>query len=628
LSNDARVKPVSQGDIQVVTAPGVYSMAEAEYHGDPVPEGSLSCSGAKLLLPPNCPAVFNWARKNGRTPTRALEFGTAAHKEVLGTGWPVAVFDGKDWTTKAAKEFAQAARAAGQVPILGHEREQITAMAAAIRAHPTAPLLLNAEEILNEQSFFWVDDETGIWLRARMDAVRLRNRFLVVDYKGLALDTPLPTPDGWTTMRAVQVGDRLLDSAGRPCTVTGKSDVHWRSCYRVRFDDASSVICDADHLWATVAGRPAGKGGHLGYRPAKARTTEEIRSTLRLYGQCHHRVPVAGALELPPIGLPIHPYVLGCWLGDGSRAGGRITNPDEELFTLIAACGYHVGRDGSAAVAAGGKCPTRTAHGLTRQLRLAGLLGHKAIPAAYLRAGHGQRLALLQGLMDTDGSWNETRGQVVYSTTCKQLGLAVRELALTLGQRAVLHEVTQHGFGLTVTAYWVTFTPRGIRPFRLSRKAGQVTPRSGVRASRRVIMAVEDVPTVATQCLTVDSPDSTYLCTDAMIPTHNSARSADPDEFAKAAGRYLYHMQDAHYREAVTHVLGDADPLFLFVVQEKAPPYEVAVYELDGESLWAGAERNQRARRIYARCVAAGEWPGYQPGEEKITTISVPRWAR
>jgi replicative DNA helicase len=68
--------------------------------------------------------------------------------------------------------------------------------------------------------------------------------------KALALDTPLPTPAGWTTMGEVQVGDILFDETGAPCRVTGATDVMLnRRCYRVRFSDGSSIIADADHLW-------------------------------------------------------------------------------------------------------------------------------------------------------------------------------------------------------------------------------------------------------------------------------------------------------------------------------------------------------------------------------------------
>jgi replicative DNA helicase len=69
--------------------------------------------------------------------------------------------------------------------------------------------------------------------------------------KALALDTPIPTPDGWTTMGEIRVGDVVFDETGVPCRVTATTDVMFeRPCYRVRFSDGSSIIADADHLWA------------------------------------------------------------------------------------------------------------------------------------------------------------------------------------------------------------------------------------------------------------------------------------------------------------------------------------------------------------------------------------------
>ena len=167
----------------IVTEPGVYDLDEADYHGDPVPEGSLSCSGAKLLMPPGSPARFAYARKHPPAPTKSMEFGTAAHREVLGTGWPIAVLDAPDWTKRDAQEWRKKQRAAGLVPILAREREQITEMAAQIRAHPAARVLLGAGDVLNEQSLFWYDSEFGIWRRCRMDAVRLPGRVIITDYK-------------------------------------------------------------------------------------------------------------------------------------------------------------------------------------------------------------------------------------------------------------------------------------------------------------------------------------------------------------------------------------------------------------------------------------------------------------
>jgi hypothetical protein len=166
-----------------ITKAGCYDIPEEDYHADPVPGGSLSCSLAKLILPPGCPAKVQWARKHPPEPRRVLEFGSAAHREVLGTGWDYAVWYGDDWSSKASQDWRREQRAAGRIPLLAREREQIGAMAAAIANHPTAALLLQAEEVHAEQSFFWTDDETRLWLRQRCDALRLHGRILITDYK-------------------------------------------------------------------------------------------------------------------------------------------------------------------------------------------------------------------------------------------------------------------------------------------------------------------------------------------------------------------------------------------------------------------------------------------------------------
>jgi hypothetical protein len=344
---------------------------------------------------------------------------------------------------------------------------------------------------------------------------------LNIDYKGLALDTPLPTPAGWTTMGAVQVGDEVFDSQGQPCRVVSKSEIHARRCYRIRFDDKSSVVCDDEHLWVTDSGIK---------REIGVRNTEEIRATLKDgRGISRHRVAIAAPLTLPKVDLPVHPYVLGCWIGDGTAKDGGITKPDAELFDLIEGCGYTVGPP-----IAGSRGLTRTVYGLRKQLRLAGLLRNKHIPDRYLRASAEQRLDLLRGLMDTDGSWNATRRQAVFSTTDKALAFQVRELMLSLGERAKIHEVQAQGFGLTVTAYPVTFAPvSGANPFRLSRKAGLVEWSKRSLSRHRFIVAVDETITVPTQCIAVDSPDRTYLCTESMIPTHNTGKSVWPETVAQ-----------------------------------------------------------------------------------------------
>lgn len=593
-------------------------LSNEAYHAD---KTSLSSSGARKLLPPSCPAKFRYEQDNPQPPSKTFDYGNAAHKKVLGNGPELVIIEHDTWNTKDAKAAVAEARARGAIPLKQHEMDMVDAMADAIRKHPLAAALLDPAYGAPEQSGFWIDGPTGIRRRVRFDWLPSiqGGRLIIPDYKGLALDTAIPSPTGWTTIRDLSVGDQVFDSAGKPCTVTAKSDVHMRRCYRMRFDDGSSVICDDEHLWVTTAGRnsPGSK-----YTTA-VRTTEQIRQTLKLYGQNQHRVQVAGALQTPNIELPIHPYVLGCWIGDGTTNCGRISKPDQELFDRIAGCGYKIGDPPPSK----GKCPTRTVYGLRAQLRQIGLLGHKAIPPMYLRAGYSQRLELLRGLMDTDGHWNVKRHQAVFTTTDKALAHAVRELACSLGQRAIVHATTQTGFGVTVEAYQVTFTPvGGLNPFALSRKAGRVHVPTDKFSRRRVIVAVEEMPTVPTQCIAVNSPDRTYLCTESMIPTHNTTTDASEDAMQKDIAKYGYNCQAAWYEEAAQALgLGGQDAEMLLIVQEKKAPYLINVIGFDFFSREIGRAKNRAAIEKFADCMSTGHWPGY--ADDNPNYVPLPGYA-
>ncbi len=598
----------------VIDQPGVYSISDVDYHRDPVPGGSLSNSEAKHLMPPEgCPARFRWEKDHKKPTKRVFEIGTAAHAEVLGTGPLLVKIEADNWRKAETNQKADDARAEGSIPLLTHEYRMVMDMAEALRAHPVASALFSPDRGDAEQSLFWIDGPTGVMRRSRLDHLPFPtdSRMLLVDYKGLALDTPIPTVSGWTTMGALKVGDQVFDAAGQPCTVTQKSDVHMRKCYRLRFDDGSSIVADDEHLWVTAAGRKAEK--------VAVRNTEEIRATLKLYGQNQHRIAVAGPLALPDMLLPIHPYVLGCWIGDGAAACGRISKPDDELFELIAECGYELGKPWPSAP----KCQTRTVLGLSKQLRREGLIGNKHIPDRYLRAGHGQRLDLLRGLMDTDGSWNSTRQQAVFSTVEKALAVSVRELACSLGLRAVIHEIQATGFGRTVTAYQVTFTPtRGLNPFKLSRKADRVAVRNEMKSLRRVVVAVDEMPAVPTQCIAVDSPSRTYLCTEAMIPTHNTCIKADEVSCAKAVLNYRYHHQGATYTDGVIALGRAAEVSYLICFQEKQAPYLIHIFEVDAMFLAIARDQNRAALEAYAKCVAEDRWPAW----ESVDLLGAPAW--
>jgi hypothetical protein len=364
-------------------------------------------------------------------------------------------------------------------------------------------------------------DWKNSWSRGIADLLVVKgSKAVVADYKGLPLDTWLPTPTGWTTMGAVAVGDTLFSESGEQCTVIGKSEVKHLPCYRITFDDTSTVTCDEEHLWKLSGGEVV-----------------NVRALRK-----NDRIAVASPLALPDVELPLDPYVLGLWIADGKHSSGEISKPDAEVWAEVQRRGYDVN------MATGGSkaCPTRTVKGIRGTLAAIGLLGvqKKRIPGAYLRAGYQQRLDLLRGLMDGDGSVNPTRKQCVYSTTNSDLASDICELLRSLGQRPLRSEVLAHGFGKYVTAFPVSFRPIGINPFLLPRKRDRVGSWGpGLSAVRRVV-SVESVPSVPTQCIKVDSPDHTFLCTVNMVPTHNTGKRKPSEQLdLYAAYTFAYQPQ-------------------------------------------------------------------------------------
>ena len=410
--------------------------------------------------------------------------------------------------------------------------------------------------------------------------------------KALALDTPLPTPSGWTTMGDVRVGDELYDEEGRPCRVTFVTEVqHERTCYEVEFDDGERVVCDGDHLWQ-VSDRWA-------RAPSQVMRTADmvdrvVLSQKRGFTELRYTVPVASPLAGKSSAWDIAPYMLGVWLGDGATATNRVTVGDADapdMLNLIeryervgtrhrdirANCSsYLIGqgrpldtparmedeisvmklheegvgqaeicrRTGVKIKTVGNiirRCRDRGGIGsmsLMTRLRWIGVLNNKHIPASYLRASEDDRMALLRGLMDTDGSVCPN-GNAEYVTKLPQLRDDVMELLASLGFKRRCREKTVKGR----VYYRITFTPSdGRAVFDLPRKAArQVTRQVRISASRRII-AIRPVPSVPVRCVQVDSPNRLYLCGRGMVPTHNTTIVEGAAVWALLYGhrRYLF----------------------------------------------------------------------------------------
>ena len=154
----------------VITAPCIVGdMDEDWYHADPVEGGSLSASGAKILLQPGGPAKYKYLRDHGKESTPAQRLGTVAHGLVLGVGADVHILEYENRRTKKCQEEEAEARKAGKLPVLRKEHDEARAIADALLMHPTARGLLEGCD--PEVSMFWQDPEFLIWLRLRADAL-------------------------------------------------------------------------------------------------------------------------------------------------------------------------------------------------------------------------------------------------------------------------------------------------------------------------------------------------------------------------------------------------------------------------------------------------------------------------
>ncbi|MDN5746200.1 MAG: replicative DNA helicase, partial [Nocardioidaceae bacterium] len=364
--------------------------------------------------------------------------------------------------------------------------------------------------------------------------------------KALALDTPLPTPTGWTTMGEVQVGDQLYDAQGRPTTVVAATDVMVdRLCYEVEFSDGSTIVADAQHQWLTetrAARKSKWAADHQYNRARNQRifasvvTTDEMAGSVRVgrEGRANHAVLNAGPLQTPDVCLPLSAYVLGAWLGDGHTNGARLTSETDEIPMYIEGLGIRCEKRGRMlySLQLPARQPThRDCEGsFTALLRNLKVLGDKHIPLDYLRASEADRRELLAGLLDTDGTVSRQTGAVQFTTTSKRLAEDVYELIVSLGYRCGIATKSVHGRNAaSSTAYNLNFSTVD-DVFRLHRKAvlhKETRPRNTSRIGRRYVVAVTPVESVPVRCVQVDNDDRLYLAGRSMIPTHNSTLALD-----------------------------------------------------------------------------------------------------
>lgn len=356
------------------------------------------------------------------------------------------------------------------------------------------------------------------FVRALKDPQRMYN------YNALQIDTPIPTPAGWTTIDKIMAGDIVLNDTGKPTTVLGVSPIFInRPCFKVTFDNGTSIVADNEHLW-TVEERGKRKSATWEWSTKTIKTGDLTPKK--------HFIWATKPLDLPAADLPLKPYVLGAWLGDGSSNGGVIHSGLNDMLDMrknLMACGYHVSEPrlyGNKAAA------ELRIFGIRKYLSSLHVLGNKHIPPQYLRSSHAQREALLQGLMDTDGHITKS-GQCIFITTSDAICAGFAELLNGLGIKAVYEKMAgavrkfpngrsyecqphyrfQFSANDDVTVFWLARKD-------LRQDKAKYHQR---RTKRHRIISVEPIASVPTKCITVDTPSKLFLAGEGMVPTHNSS---------------------------------------------------------------------------------------------------------
>lgn len=325
--------------------------------------------------------------------------------------------------------------------------------------------------------------------------------------KALRDDTPIATHRGWLRADEIVVGDLVYGRDGKFTTVTGVFPQGDVDLYKVSFSDASSLTTCAEHQWSVR---------QRYYDKWYTKTTAEIATDLtESDGRKKWRIPVVTPVEGLPSDLPVDPYILGVWLGDGTTRIGAITSMDDQTRDYLDVV-YPITRTERKPDNFASTYYSSTLH---HALRDAGLLKNKHVPDAYKTAPVATRLAVLQGLADTDGTVAKNGSQQSICTTLPRLKDDIAEIVCSLGGTYTIVEKPTYA----KLAYNIYFRlPDGLEGFRLVRKQSRLSKPSPKNRPRRFIESIEPVGRGFARCFSVSAPDHLYCAGRDYVVTHNS----------------------------------------------------------------------------------------------------------
>lgn len=320
--------------------------------------------------------------------------------------------------------------------------------------------------------------------------------------KAQPLSTPILTTKGWKTVGTLEIGDETYNRYGTG-TVTHLHPISEMDLWEVEFSDGRKTRCNDEHLWEVYCPSNWRKN----FKVVSLKSIRENYLSKR-YDKRYDRDFWESRYYVKPAAvrsdsrfLLIQPYEFGLWLGDGHSNSPRITSADPEVFNYC--------ESNWTKTTSGKYLYSATKQGFQEKLRTLGVYKNKHIPECYLNAGYDQRVELLRGLMDSDGTCSTNTSITTHYPVIRD---NVVQLVRSLGGIATVSYVE------SVDAYYIE-VKTDFNPFNLKRKADKWRQK---RDLRLYIKAIRPVERAEARCITVSNPDGIYLTDDSYIPTHNS----------------------------------------------------------------------------------------------------------
>jgi len=372
--------------------------------------------------------------------------------------------------------------------------------------HRRGAVLLDTEMVLGSPELGYTGQPDKVWLMFDKSG---NLGFIVTDWKGLPLDTPILTNSGWKTMGTLSKEDRVYDKDGDLVDILNISEVKNKKCLKIKFDNGDEIVSDFEHRWLI-------NSESNGVTSEIVMTTQEIKDYSEI-NNTELKIGNAKPLNNVSTKLLFDPYVLGVWLGDIQ------TNKESDILTEI----KHRG------------------HGIEIEDKLKVLdLSNDNLLDNYLLSSQEQRLDLLRGVMDTIGGYDEITNNFFINTINETKINFFNKLISSFGIK-IFNKANNY-----TQTYRIEFKTSIFNPF-LIKKHVLTTSFNGDEVKFRIIKSVEEVESVPTKCIEVNSPSSTFLCGHNFLVTHNTNKVKNFQVHA-----YTKHMLppfETHMDTSLTH---------------------------------------------------------------------------